>query len=163
MLLGHPADTKTQSTLAQHVSASLTSIFCRLIWAILAAIHVVPLLLVTARLVCEPSLTTLGSLVALAAVTVFFVAKTADLPLLRSDRPKLELAIWFLAAALVHPAPSDFGHADPLLLTAGATAAVLLVGVRHSRQRTGWKPNASKWWSGLLHKLFGKPSVEAVG
>lgn len=162
MCSGQPATPMPQSAIDQHASASLTEIVCRLIWAILAAIHVVPLLLVTTRLFQEPSFATLGSLIALVAVTAFFLAKAADFPPLRSDRPRLELAIWFLAAALVHPAPTDFGQADPLLLTAGATVAVLLVGVRQSRHRTGWKPTGPKRWSTLLQDISGRSSLDVL-
>lgn len=162
MSLGHAANLENKRPNNRDASASMTDIACRLIWAILAGIHLVPLLLVTGRLIGDPDLAKLGSLIALAGVTTFFLAKAVDLEPLRSDRPRLELAIWFLAAALVHPAPSDFGQADPVLLTAGATAAVLLVGIRQGRRGTGWKPFAPKSRLTSRRDSSERPFIEAL-
>lgn len=124
-------------------------VLCRGVWASLALIHAFPLAIVLGKLATSPSFSHAGSAVALVAVTAFFVAKTADVAWLRSDRPRLELALWFLIAALVHPPAGAAEKPDALLVA--PTVAVLALAVR----RDPWRPRFRRPSFG--YPRFGQP------
>ncbi|MEM1026798.1 MAG: hypothetical protein AAGJ38_01810 [Planctomycetota bacterium] len=94
----------------------------RVIWVLLALIHAWPW--VTAALTCltDFSATRLASLLLLSAASAFFWAKAFDVSLLRTDRPWLELGMWLLAGALMHPIGGD--HAPQALLIPASAVLV---------------------------------------
>ncbi|MEM9165468.1 MAG: hypothetical protein AAGB48_00405 [Planctomycetota bacterium] len=74
----------------------------RLVWTLLALVHLVPLVLVGLRLCLEPSWLDAGSFLLLLAVTGLFGAKAANVSWLRTDRPVFEAVAWLIAGALAH-------------------------------------------------------------
>lgn len=98
------------------------------IWASLVAIHGVPLVLVAARFLSQPTWLDAASLLLLLAVTALFAGKAANVRWLRTDRPLIEAVAWLIAGTLAHgdvavPMVSSAPSLPTVVLVAGGAAA----------------------------------------
>ncbi|MEM9660943.1 MAG: hypothetical protein AAF937_01390 [Planctomycetota bacterium] len=72
------------------------------VWWLLAVVHIVPLTIVTFRLIASPNWADALSLALLLSVTALFTAKALNARWLRTDRPLLECVVWLIAGSLAH-------------------------------------------------------------
>lgn len=113
----------------------------RAVWWALALVHVWPLCLVIARLVVEASVADAAALAVLVGVTGLFLLKAVDARMLRLQNPGLDLAVFILAAALVHG--DVVGRGGPAALSAETTTAAVAAATgatlasRRARRRLG--------------------------
>lgn len=105
----------------------------RAVWLLLALIHAWPLVAVTIKVVSEPGAAGVVSGGLLLAVTALFWAKALDAAWLRTDRPWVELGIWLLAGALVHPVSGD--DVPQALLVPPAAVLVAAAATQASKSR----------------------------